>query len=106
MDYKPNDIALMILATGENIMGKVVKTNQNIQTIELDQVVYIVPDQNGGVQPVPYLLFSEETGATFESDHVRHMLTPKEDIKKWYASIFEPQPKIITPANDIIIPKK
>lgn len=107
MTYQEKDIALLVLSTGENVMGIVKSTNNNLGIVNLDNPVYLVPTEataqnpSGGLQTMAYLMFSEETSVDFESKDVRHYLTPKEDIADWFGQQFKTDAE-----KAIIVPEK
>ena len=111
MTYQEKDIALLVLSTGENVMGIVKSTNSQLGIVYLDNPVYLVPTEatqenpSGGLQTMAYLMFSEETVADFESKDVRHYLTPKEDIAAWFGQQFksEAEKAIIVPDKPAIV---
>jgi hypothetical protein len=99
VDYKEDDIALIVLSTGENVAGKVVRFNKNQGVLTLTDIIYVVPQDNR-LMSFPYLLLSAEEEVPFESEFVRHYLTPNEDVDSLYNQQFNkiqtpPTPKII-----------
>ena len=96
-------LQLLVLNSGESVLGEVVKENQTTRTVTLKNVVYIIIDpQRGAVSALPYLNFSEESKCDFKDEHIRHYLTPKQSLVEGtgYNQIFS---KIQTPNKSIIL---
>lgn len=96
-----SELKLLVLKTGENLMGTVSGQNEGLLAVE--DIVAFAPKPDGtGVMTIPYLQFSIENETTFdvESD-IRHLLTPNKDLSEYYNKQFS---KIIVPDEKLIKP--
>lgn len=100
------DVKLLILTTGEHILGKALSgaTCDECQEIEIENPVSIVPhpdpSQQGKLVFMPYLQLSEDKSCFFRKDHVRHVLTPKQAMvndwdRQFGSGLLIPQQNII-----------
>lgn len=86
-------VYLLVLKTGENLLATITSNDDGI--IQCENLVAFMPDQKGKMMTIPYLQFSKETECEFNIDaDVRHILTPNDDLSKYYAQQFS---KIIVP---------
>jgi len=94
---------LLVLKTGENLLATINDTSENDEEemiIHCENLVAFMPDQQGKMLTIPYLQFSKESECDFNVDNdVRHILTPNDDLAKYYATQFS---KIIVP-NDVMM---
>lgn len=82
-------IRLVIMSTGEHIIGFVPKVTDDFVTIE--KPVSLVPDPNSNGRSmmfIPYLQFCVEKEADFPVREIRHILTPQEQLVDGYDKQF------------------
>jgi len=103
-EYNSN-LALLVLKTGENLMGAIF--SQDEDEIFLENVVAFAPKADGsGIMTIPYLQFSVENVTRFSLfEDVRHILTPNADLTAYHKKQFDTTPEIIVPDNKLITPK-
>jgi hypothetical protein len=89
---------LFVLDNGETILGSVVEENENSFVVE--DIVTFAPNGQGGVQTIPYLMFSNQDRAEFSKMKIRHILSPKQDLKDFYSQQFG---KIQVPDSNIVV---
>jgi len=83
------DIRLVIMSTGEHIIGFV--TDETIDDVIIDNPVSLVPDPNSNGRSmmfIPYLQFSTEESAPFPRREIRHVLTPQQQLVDGYDERF------------------
>ena len=94
-----SDVSLLILTTGETVIGEVVADVES--SITLKNPITFAPTPDGrGVVTIPYLQFSKEKEVTFWAKDIRHRLTPNDDLKSQYCQQFG---LIDVPDKNIII---
>ncbi len=87
MSGQRDTIKLVIMSTGEHIIGFV--KSEDMDSVVIETPVSLVPDhQSGGRGMVfmPYLQFSEEDTAPFPKREIRHVLTPANQLVESYYS--------------------
>lgn len=96
------DIVIIILDTGEYMMGILVGGDAK-SGVMLDKPVAVQVREDGqGLLFMPYLQLVDETQCEFKAEHVRHVLTPKgpliENYRKQYGSglVVPPKQNILT----------
>ena len=91
---------LLVLKTGENLLATILSETDT--EVECENLVAFMPDREGKMLTVPYLQFSKESECDFNVDNdVRHILTPNDDLAKYYATQFS---KIIVPNDGLMKP--
>lgn len=98
------NIALLVLNTGENLMGTIKETTD--EGVLVENIVAFAPKPDGtGVMTIPYMQFSVEKETIFKESGLRHPpLTPNHDLKKYYNEQFD-KSQIIVPDNNLMKPK-
>lgn len=96
-----SDVILLVLRTGEHILGTVVGELDGDE-FELENLVTFGPSPDGkGLGTIPYLQLSEEISAKFSKEKdVRHILTPKADLLAYYNEQFG---NIVVPDSKIML---
>lgn len=96
-----SDVKLVIMSTGEHILG--VLTSDSPDEVVIEQPVSLVPDPNSNGRSmmfIPYLQFSVEESAPFPRHEIRHILTPQDQLAQGYVDQFSP--KIAVPDQSIV----
>lgn len=103
-DKKPNDILIVRLLNGMDLICEVVKAdNETIQVKNPVRMVMMPPGANGNptIGFAPWAEFSTDKVFEFKQQHVLSVMTPISEFIKQYQSMFN---KIITPNKQLIIP--
>jgi hypothetical protein len=96
------NIKLVMLVTGESIVGDVTQTPDGDYSVQNPLIV--VPMQNdksGKLGLLPYLQLSEEKSCVFKSVQIRHVLNPFPGLASDWNRIYGSG--IITPSNELIL---
>ena len=97
---KDEKLVLLVLNTGENLMGTLI--GEDVNDIQVKDIVAFAPKPDGtGVMTIPYLQFSVENDAKFKICDIRHQLTPNKDLSEYYNKQFS---KIIVPEGKLVKP--
>lgn len=80
------EVLLVKLASGEEIIGKVVELNEGASQVESPLVVVMRPDNSGGVSIsfIPFMALAENDTVLLMRMHVQAIAKPKEETIKNY----------------------
>lgn len=101
LNVNKSEVRLLILSTGEHILGTV--SSETPEEIVIEHPVSLVPDPNSNGRSmmfIPYLQFSVEESAPFPRHEIRHTLTPQDQLAQGYVDQFAPE--IAVPDQSIV----
>lgn len=101
-----NDVKIMRLSTGEDVIGKVVTDTP--ETITISKAFVIIPRQAAPGQPIqlmltPYMPYSADDEILINHDKIVTLVKPKDDILKSYQANTS---RILTPNKELITETK
>lgn len=99
------NLKVIRLSTGEEIMGEVLESNNNIVVIKDPVRIIMMPSKadpnNPSVAFAPFMQWSDEKTLTLNANHVTLITTPIKEFVNQYNSMFGgivvPNSKLITP---------
>jgi hypothetical protein len=99
------NLKILRLSTGEEIMGEVTSDSGTVVTIKNPIRIIVVPSQSDPKNPsvafAPFMQWSDDKELTLNKDHVITIVTPITEFVNQYNGMFGgivvPQTKIITP---------
>jgi len=99
------NLKILRLSTGEEIMGEVTSDNGTVVTIKNPIRIIVVPSQSDPKNPsvafAPFMQWSDDKELTLNKNHVITIVAPITEFVNQYNGMFGgivvPQTKIITP---------